>query len=66
MKENAALNIISTIKAKYDGVAPYLNERSKRMWAATEARAIGRGGKQIVSTATNMAFAGSISFIRVA
>jgi hypothetical protein len=57
MKENAALNIISTIKAKYDGVAPYLNERSKRMWAATEARAIGRGGKQIVSTATNMAFA---------
>jgi hypothetical protein len=27
------------------------------MWAATEAKAIGRGGKQIVNTAANIAFA---------
>lgn len=32
-------------------MAPVLNERSRRMWAAAEARAIGHGGQTVVSVA---------------
>ena len=33
-----------TIKEKFEALKPLLDERGRRRWAATEARAIGRGG----------------------
>lgn len=42
------------IKEKYEGIQHVLNERSRRMWAAVEARAIGRGGVTRVHRATGI------------
>lgn len=33
-----------SLKAKFDSLAPDLNERLTGLWAATEAIALGRGG----------------------
>jgi hypothetical protein len=44
-------NIISE---KYTTLAPLLDERARRLWAATEARAIGWGGISRVSEATGL------------
>ena len=41
--------------AKYAAVAPVLDERSRRVWAATEAVALGYGGDALVSAATGLA-----------
>jgi hypothetical protein len=43
------------ILTKYAVVAPLLDERARRMWAATESRAIGYGGDALVSAATGLA-----------
>lgn len=53
MKRDNALE--ATIVAKYAAVAPVLNERARRLWAAAEARAIGYGGDVLVSAATGLA-----------
>ena len=45
----------ATIVAKYAALGELLNERSRRLWAATESRAIGYGGDALVSAATGMA-----------
>src|SRR3989337_636841 len=45
----------TTIVAKYAVVAPVLNERARRLWAATESRAIGYGGDALVCAATGPA-----------
>ncbi len=37
------------IKTKYASLASHLNERTRRLWAATEAVAIGYGGVYLVS-----------------
>ena len=42
------------IKKKYLDMSSYLNERSRRMWAATEARSFGWGGITVVSEATGI------------
>ena len=34
----------------------HLTERDRRLWAATEAKAIGRGGQTIVNQATKISF----------
>jgi transposase len=44
----------AAIVAKYAVVAPVLNERARRLWAAAESRSIGYGGDAIVSAATGM------------
>jgi hypothetical protein len=41
-------------RAKYRALAPTLTERSRRVWAATEARAVGRGGMALVARATGI------------
>jgi hypothetical protein len=41
-------------RAKYRALAPRLTERSRRVWAATEARALGRGGMALVARATGI------------
>jgi transposase len=43
------------IKARFTALAPFLNERARRLFAATEARLAGRGGVSAVSTATGVA-----------
>ena len=43
-----------TVEAKYRSLAPVLTERSKRLWAATEARALGHGGIALVERATGI------------
>lgn len=42
------------IVSKYKALAPLMNERMRRQWAATEAQAYGRGGLHLVSTAIRM------------
>jgi len=45
----------ATIVTKYSAVSPVLNERARRLWAATESRALGYGGDSLVSAATGLA-----------
>lgn len=46
---------IETIRAKFKALSPELTERSRRLWAATEAKAIGHGGVTLVARATGIA-----------
>jgi hypothetical protein len=48
-------NIISVIKDKYETLRPELDEKARRLWAATEANSIGHGGIRAVSKATGLA-----------
>jgi hypothetical protein len=43
------------LKEKYFALREYMDERTRRIWAATETRAIGRGGIAAVSQATGLA-----------
>ena len=47
---------VQNIKIKYQQLSFCLNEKSKRLWAATEADSIGRGGINIVHAATGIDF----------
>ena len=46
---------IKEIRAKFRALVPSLTERMRRLWAGTEARAIGRGGIAILARATGLA-----------
>lgn len=35
---------VKSIQDKYDSLSPYLNEKTRRIWAAIEARSLGWGG----------------------
>ena len=43
-------------RTKYQALGPALTERGRRIWAATEARAAGRGGISAVARATGIAY----------
>ena len=43
-----------TIRTKYEALSPELTERSRRLWAATEAMSLGWGGMAAVSRATGI------------
>jgi len=45
---------IETLQAKFAALAPALMERSRRLWAATEALALGHGGIVLVERATGI------------
>jgi transposase len=45
---------LSTIEAKFLGLSGRLDEATLRMWAATEARSLGRGGVSVVAKAIGM------------
>jgi transposase len=47
-------DVVKKIKKKFDLVSLHLNERTRRIWAAIEAKAMGRGGVTILSAATNL------------
>ena len=46
---------IATIKARFEALEPVLDERARRLFAASEARAVGHGGVVAVSRATGIA-----------
>lgn len=50
------LNAEQIIREKYKALSKYLNEKSRRIWAATEAKSYGRGGISLVSRATGLRY----------
>lgn len=44
------------LRTKFESLAPALDERARRLWAATEAKAIGHGGIALVSRATGVSY----------
>ena len=48
------IELEATIVEKYAAVETFLDERGRRIWAATESRAIGYGGDALVSDATGL------------
>ena len=51
MQDAAALR---QIKSRYRALAPLMDERMRRQWAASEAQTYGRGGVSALSSATGM------------
>ena len=49
------LEFEATIVEKFAAIESVLDERSRRLWAAAESRAIGYGGDAVVSAATGLA-----------
>jgi hypothetical protein len=45
---------VEVIRTKFEALSSVMDERTRRLWAATEARAIGRGGITRVSQATGI------------
>lgn len=48
------LSKIQEVNEKYEWISEHLNEKSRRIWAATEANSIGWGGITIISKATSI------------
>lgn len=46
--------LLETIEAKYATLSPYMDERTRRIWAAVEAQSLGWGGVSRVAEATGM------------
>jgi Rhodopirellula transposase DDE domain len=49
--------VVQWVRDKYRALSGTLNERSRRLWAATEAQSLGRGGVAAVIVATGMSSA---------
>ncbi len=47
-------NLIKQVQKRHDSIAAHLSEKDKRLWAASEANTIGRGGDTIVYEATGI------------
>ena len=47
--------LTQVVEAKYITLKPLLDERARRLWAAVEARSLGRGGIIRVAEATGLA-----------
>jgi hypothetical protein len=45
--------VVESIQDKYDLLLPYLNEKTRRIWAAIEARSLGWGGVSQVAMASS-------------
>jgi hypothetical protein len=46
--------IITSVRQKYEALAPLLHEKARRCWAACEALSLGYGGISLVATATQL------------
>jgi transposase len=46
--------VVATIRRKYRSLRPEMDERMRRQWAASEARALGWGGVSLVARATGL------------
>ncbi|NJM72015.1 MAG: ISAzo13 family transposase, partial [Scytonema sp. RU_4_4] len=40
----ASNEVVKSIQDKYEQLSPYLNEKTRRIWAAIEAQSLGWGG----------------------
>src|SRR5512144_183445 len=49
-----AETVVETLRQKYRLLKPELDERGRRLWAASEALALGRGGLKAVVEATGL------------
>ena len=56
MQTNIHSAQVEIIRQKYTVMAPHLNERSLRAWAASEALALGHGGKKILHIVTGLSY----------
>jgi len=45
---------VDLIKQKFEMLCPFMDERMRRLWAAAEAQALGRGGMTAVAAATGL------------
>ena len=54
MKGMIGAEVVEQIRTKYEAFGPYLNEQTRRVWAAIEARSLGHGGIIAVSVATGL------------
>src|SRR3954453_22408984 len=45
---------VPTLRSKYESIQPFLNERARRLWSATEAMGLGHGGIAALAEATGM------------
>ena len=48
------MHSVHIIRDKFTLLSPFMDERLRRLWAAAEATALGRGGIQTVATATGL------------
>jgi hypothetical protein len=46
--------VVERLRRKWDAMQNHLDERGRRVWAASEAEALGHGGVTIVHEATGM------------
>jgi len=53
----ANAEVVEWLREKFEALDDSLNERTRRLWAATEARSLGRGGIAAVMAATGMSSA---------
>lgn len=54
MDEAERTKIVTQIQKRYEVLLPYFTEQMRRVWAAAEALAIGRGGNALVSEAIGL------------
>jgi Rhodopirellula transposase DDE domain len=47
--------VLTTVRQRFEHLAPFLPEQTRRLWAAAESLSIGRGGVAIVAAATGIA-----------
>ena len=48
------MEVIQSIQTKFLQLQPFLNERTRRLWAAAEAQQLGWGGIRTVELATGI------------
>jgi len=44
----------AVLREKFIALSPVMDERTRRLWAATEAKAVGRGGQSLVAKVTGL------------
>jgi len=49
------MSVLETIRSKFAALDPVMDERMRRLWAASEAIALGHGGIGVVARATGLA-----------
>ena len=54
MNINKKIALTNRLSNKYEVISPYLNERSRRLWAASEAISIGYGGRKLLHEVTGL------------
>jgi len=54
MRHKTVEEQIAIVAQKYEVMKPYLNERSRRIWAAVEAQRLGYGGQKVAHEATGL------------